>query len=145
MSDVRGIFELIDAASRTSTVLPRTEGSICENLRDYVVTERAGQLIACAALHIWTVELAEIRSVVVAESMRGSGFGARIVGELAQQAADLGLARIFVLTDSEAFFSRQGFRETDRATLPHKVWNECILCPKFEDCGEIPMDRILNG
>ena len=30
-----------------------------------------------------------------------------------------------------------GFRVVDKSTLPHKVWNECIRCPKFVGCTEI--------
>ena len=31
----------------------------------------------------------------------------------------------------------------DKATLPHKVWNECMRCPKFAGCGEIAVVRDL--
>lgn len=140
MSDVDGIYDLIDEASRTSTVLPRSRDSICENLRDYLVAEIDQQLVGCGALHIWGVHLAEVRSLVVAASMRGHGVGGRIVQGLIEEARRLHLQRLFVLTDSEKFFFRQGFVSVDRGTLPHKVWNECILCPKFEDCGEVSLE-----
>lgn len=140
MSDVDGIYDLIDEASRTSTVLPRSRDSICENLRDYLVAEIDERLVGCGALHIWGVQLAEVRSLVVDASMRGRGVGGRIVQGLVEEARRLHLQRLFVLTDSETFFFRQGFVPVDRGTLPHKVWNECILCPKFEDCGEVSLE-----
>jgi len=140
MNDVDAIYDLIDEASRTSTVLPRSRDSVCENLRDYLVAEIDEQLVGCGALHIWGVHLAEVRSLVVSESMRGHGVGGRIVQGLIEEARRLHLQRLFVLTDSEAFFFRQGFVPVDRGTLPHKVWNECILCPKFEDCGEVSLE-----
>jgi amino-acid N-acetyltransferase len=140
MSDVEGIYALIEEASRTSTVLPRSRDSICENLRDYLVAEIEGRIVGCGALHIWGVHLAEVRSLVVSASLRGKGLGGRIVQGLLDEARRLHLQRLFVLTDNVTFFCRQGFAEVDRGTLPHKVWNECILCPKFEDCGEISLD-----
>lgn len=143
MNDAEAIYGLIDAASRNSTVLPRSRDSICENLRDYLIAEIDGRLVGCGALHIWGVDLAEVRSLVVAEGLRGHGIGGRIVQGLVEEARRLHLKRLFVLTDSEAFFFRQGFSPTDRGTLPHKVWNECILCPKFEDCGEVSLDMKL--
>lgn len=145
MDDVEGIHALISEASRTSTVLPRTRDSICENLRDYVIGVRDGRVVACGALHIWGVDLAEVRSLVVDRDLRGQGVGGLLVQALVDQARRLRLKRLFVLTDSVKFFIREGFRETDRASLPHKVWNECILCPKFEDCGEVSLDMTLVG
>lgn len=143
MNDADAIYQLIDAASHSSTVLPRSRDSICENLRDYLVAEQDSRLVGCGALHIWGLDLAEVRSMVVAEGLRGQGIGGRIVQGLVEEARRLHLKRLFVLTDSEAFFFRQGFVPTDRGTLPHKVWNECILCPKFEDCGEVSLDMKL--
>lgn len=143
MNDAEAIYGLIDAASRDSTVLPRSRDSICENLRDYVIAEIDGRIAGCGALHIWGLDLAEVRSLVVAEGLRGGGIGGRIVQGLVEEARRLHLKRLFVLTDSEKFFFRQGFAPTDRGTLPHKVWNECILCPKFEDCGEVSLDMNL--
>lgn len=143
MNDADAIHALIDAASQTSTVLPRSRDSVCENLRDYIVAELDGRLIGCGALHIWGLDLAEVRSMVVDEEFRGLGVGGRIVQALVEEARRLRLKRLFVLTDSEEFFYRQGFLATDRGTLPHKVWNECILCPRFEDCGEVSLDMKL--
>ena len=41
------------------------------------------------------------------------------------------------------FFRRLAFKVVDKATLPHKVWNECIRCPKFVGCTEIAVVREL--
>lgn len=145
MSDVEGIHQLIDDASRTTTVLPRTRDSICESLRDYAIALRADRIVGCAALHIWGVDLAEIRSVVVDPGCRGQGIGAKMIADLVAEAKRLDLIRLFVLTDEVGFFEKLGFAETDRGTLPHKIWNECILCPKFEDCGEVSLDMRLGS
>ena len=54
-----------------------------------------------------------------------------------EEARELGLKTVFALTYKPGFFERIGFRVVDKSTLPHKVWNECIRCPKFVGCTEI--------
>jgi amino-acid N-acetyltransferase len=44
-----------------------------------------------------------------------------------------------VLTYRDDFFHRFGFREVEKSELPHKIWTECINCPKFPRCDEIAM------
>ena len=37
------------------------------------------------------------------------------------------------------FFKSLGFTVTTKESLPHKIWKECIECPKFPNCDEIAM------
>ena len=37
------------------------------------------------------------------------------------------------------FFKSPGFKTTTKESLPHKIWKECIECPKFPNCDEIAM------
>lgn len=144
MADVDPIYGLIHEASSTTTVLPRSRDSIGEHVRDFIVAEREEKIIGCAALGVFTRHLAEIKSLVVAPELRGRGVGAGLVRALMDEARRLGVRRIFALTDSVPFFQRMGFTTVDRATLPHKVWNECIRCPKFLNCTEEAVDLILT-
>jgi hypothetical protein len=32
-----------------------------------------------------------------------------------------------------------GFSQVDRGELPLKAWKDCLRCPKFQACDEIPM------
>jgi amino-acid N-acetyltransferase len=41
-----------------------------------------------------------------------------------------------VLTYQTRFFEKLGFRQVDKATLPHKIWADCIKCVKFPECDE---------
>lgn len=136
VEDVDGIHALIDRASQVTTVLPRTRDSIAENLQGFIVAVEGGRIVGCGLLAIFTRELAEIKSLVVDETLRGQGVGGKVVRALVEQARRLGIRRVFALTDSVPFFVRQGFREVSKATLPHKVWGECIRCPKFFNCNE---------
>lgn len=145
MADLDAIHELIGEAARTTTVLPRTRDSISEHLRDFIVAEQAGRLIGCGALGVFTRSLAEVKSLVVAPGARGLGIGGGLVRALIEEARRLGVRRVFALTDNPPFFQRQGFNKVDKLTLPHKVWNECIRCPKFLHCTEEAVDLILTG
>lgn len=144
IDDVEGIHALIEEASQVTTVLPRSRDSICEYLRDFLVVRRDGEVVGCGALHVFTRNLAEIKSLVVAPKMRGEGVGRRLVAALVDEARRLGVKRIFALTDSVPFFQAQGFSIVDKSTLPHKVWNECIRCPKFFNCQEVAVDMVFE-
>ena len=38
--------------------------------------------------------------------------------------------------DGPEFFEKAGFGEVEKAVLPHKIWADCLKCPKFPDCDE---------
>jgi amino-acid N-acetyltransferase len=142
--DVSALFNLIDVTSRTTTVLPRTRDNICDRLRDFLVVRRDGRILACGALNVCTPGLAEIKSLVVAPELRSQGIGGKLVLALVEEGRRLGIRRLFALTDNPPFFERLGFSRVDKATLPHKVWNECIRCPKFLNCQEEAVEILLN-
>jgi amino-acid N-acetyltransferase len=142
--DVEAIHALIDEASRSTTVLPRSRDNIAERLRDFMVIDDAGAVAACGALMVTTRGLAEIKSLVVGPAARGGGLGSLIVRALVDEARRLGLRRVFALTDNPPYFERLGFDRADKATLPHKVWNECIHCPKFLNCQEEAVEIVLG-
>jgi amino-acid N-acetyltransferase len=75
-----------------------------------------------------------LRSLVVAESHRGSGKGKYISERLISEARALGLEALYLLTTTaERFFQRIGFERIRRESVPTPVqqtaeFNE--LCPK---------------
>jgi hypothetical protein len=38
-----------------------------------------------------------------------------------------------------------GFKVCQHEDLPHKVFNDCMHCPKFLACDEIAMTRVLDA
>ncbi len=144
LKDVRAIFELVNHYAKQGLLLPLTEGEICEFIRDFSVCEKNGKIVGCAALRIFNMELAEIRSVAVKEEFRGKGLGKSLVDFCLEEARQMGLRRVFVLTKSRGFFEACGFKEVDKQSLPHKVWRDCIKCPKFPECDEIAMIKYLE-
>jgi amino-acid N-acetyltransferase len=88
---------------------------------------------------IWE-NLAEIRSLYVDENYRGKGVGKELVEACVSEAITLRLFKIFTLTYKSDLFAKLGFREVDRATLPEKIWSDCLRCSKYPDyCDETAM------
>jgi amino-acid N-acetyltransferase len=125
-------------------MLARSLSEIYENIRDYFVVRGGESIIACAALHIIWSDLAEIKSVAVAQDSQGEGIGAQLVGACLDEAKQLGIATVFCLTYQPGFFEKFGLSQIDKMELPRKVWTECYHCPKFPDCGEVALIRQLE-
>lgn len=139
IGDVTAMHRMINYFADRDEMLPRPLSEMYENIRDYFVIREAGHLVGCAALHVMWSDLAEVKSVAVAEGSQRHGIGRLLVNACLQEAREIGLPTIFCLTYKPAFFQRFGFTEVDKMQLPRKVWTECYHCPKFPDCGEVAM------
>jgi amino-acid N-acetyltransferase len=142
--DAQAIHDLINLYAQRGDMLPRTMGEVYENLRDFYVVREEERLLGCVALHIVWSDLAEVKSLAVAEEAQSRGLGSALVNASVDDARDLGLERVFALTYRPAFFERLDFVQADVMTLPRKVWNECYRCPKFPSCNEIALVRELH-
>ncbi len=142
VSDVKSIHALLLNAAQNGLLLPRSLSDIYSHTRDFVVLRHArGHIAGCCALSIVWEDLAEIRSLLVDESLRGKGFGRALVEECLKNARAMGISTVFTLTYETGFFARQGFAEVGKDCLPQKIWADCIHCPKFPDCDEVAMQR----
>ena len=139
IQDVPQIHRLINYFADKGEMLPRPLSEIYENIRDYFVIRKGEQVIACAALHVMWSDLAEIKSVAVAEDSHRQGIGARLMEACLKEVKGLGIPTVFCLTYKPAFFEKFNFSQIDKMELPRKVWTECYRCPKFPDCGEVAL------
>jgi len=139
ISDVTQMHELINYFADRGEMLARPLSEIYENIRDYFVVRQGERVIACAALHVMWSDLAEIKSVAVAEGSQRQGIGDQLVLACLKEAKRLGILTVFCLTYKPAFFERHGFSQLDKMGLPHKVWGECYRCPKFPNCDEVAL------
>jgi len=146
MADVRQIYELLRLFADKGLLLGRSLSSLYDQLRDFNVFVRNGgdaapaEVVGTCALHICWENLAEIRSLAVAEAYQGTGIGRELVQAGLNEAVALGIRQVFTLTYQPGFFKKLGFQEIDKKELPHKVWSDCIQCPKFPDCEEVAMN-----
>lgn len=134
--DAVQVQRLINQYAGQGLMLPKSLNMVLQNIRDFTVVDRGGEIQACGALHLLWSDLAEVRSLAVREDRRRSGLGRETVLALLRQATALGVPRVFALTYQRPFFERLGFQEIDRGDLPRKIWGDCIDCPKFPNCDE---------
>jgi amino-acid N-acetyltransferase len=141
VDEVREIQKMLASRADRGDLLPRSLSELFDNLRDIFVylDDDRPEIIGTCSMHICWEDLAEIRSLVVREPYHGQGIGKKLVEECVSEALTLGLNRIFVLTYQVDFFHKLGFREVDKATLPHKIWADCLKCVKFPECDEVAM------
>jgi amino-acid N-acetyltransferase len=135
--DAKAIQKLLMDYSRDGLMLPRSLSEIYENIRDFYVFDEQGTVLGTVCLSICWEDLAEVRSLAVAESASGRGIGRSLVEVCLEEARELRLRRVFALTYKPGFFAKIGFREIEKSELPHKIWGDCLKCAKFPDCDEI--------
>jgi amino-acid N-acetyltransferase len=136
MSDVQAIQDLINYYAKKDRMLPRSLNEIYENLQDFWVYEEKGKLLGCCALHPSCEDLAEVRSLAVAEACHKKGVGSKLVKEALAGAKVLKVKKVFALTYVPEFFEKLGFKKIEHSKLPHKIWSDCIKCVKFPNCDE---------
>ncbi|HYN89773.1 MAG TPA: N-acetyltransferase [Ardenticatenaceae bacterium] len=146
LADAPAITNLINRFAERGLMLPKSLVEVYEHLREFVVAEdQNGTIVGCGALRLMWHDLAEIRSLAIAEQAQGHGIGRRIVERLVDEAQTMGLARVFVLTYQEAFFRRLGFEVVVKQHFPQKVWADCRACPKRQACDEVAMVLVLDA
>jgi amino-acid N-acetyltransferase len=143
VSDATSIHQIISHFADKGEMLPRALSEIYEDIRDYFVVRKENQVIACAALHVNWLDLAEIRSLAVYEKEQNQRIGYLLAQACLEEAKELGIPKIFCLVRKPAFFERHGFELIDKTELPQKVWAECYRCPKFPNCDEVALIRHL--
>jgi len=142
--DVRTIHNILSYYVKQDILLPRSLADLYEHIRDFYVEEsdeEDGNLSGICSLIVSWEDLGEIRSLSVIEHAQNRGIGTKLVKKCLEEAVELGLSRVFALTLRKKFFADLGFEEIEKALLPHKIWADCITCPKFPNCDEIAMIR----
>lgn len=146
VQDVNAIHRLLKKHADLGELLPRALSDLYDFIRDFNVFQDKsdGSVVGICALHVCWEDLAEIRSLAVSESFQRQGIGSALVRVALAEAVELGIMQVFTLTYRPDFFKKHGFETVDKATLPQKVWAECIRCVKFPDCDEISMLKRLD-
>jgi amino-acid N-acetyltransferase len=144
LADVKYIYKLILYFAKRGDLVPRPLSELYENVREFFVYEDKDLIVGVCALHILWEDLAEIRSLAVAEEYQKQGIGKELVLSCLKEAEDLGIDRVFALTNSPEFFKKLGFEEVAKSELPQKVWADCIRCSKFPDCDEVAVLKDLT-
>ncbi len=142
--DVRAIRGLVDANADSGRLLGKDTVTLYEDVQEFWIAERAadGAVVGCGALHVMWEDLAEIRTIAVAEACQRQGVGHLLVEALLATARDLGVRRVFVLTFAIGFFARHGFEEIEGTPVSPAVYAE-LLCSYDGGVAEfLDLDRV---
>lgn len=139
IKDVPEMVKLINSYAQKGAMLGRPMIELYESIRTFFVAEHDEKIIGLGALAVIWNDIAEMRTVAVHPDFHGQGIGKEIVNELIKDAEELEIPRVFCLTYQPGFFKKMGFVDVEKHELPHKVWKDCINCPKFPDCDEIAL------
>jgi amino-acid N-acetyltransferase len=110
---------------------------VASDQQDFIVAISEGQVIGCVALETFG-GAALLRSLAVAEHVRGAGLGRILYDGIVARAKDKALTRLFLLTTTAApFFARRGFESIDRSEAPEAMTKSAqfaSLCPSTATC-----------
>ena len=124
--------------------------SLYESVPEFLVAvDEAGAVVGAGALHVMWEDLAEVRSVVVAENLRGTGIGHAVLDGLLAKAKTLGIKRVFCLTFETEFFGKQGFEvisdvPVDEATFEQMVRSHDDGVAEFLDLARVKQNTLGN-
>ena len=144
INDVPQIHRLINYFADRGEMLPRSLSELYENIRECFVVRQNERVIACVLLHIFWSDLAEIRSLSVADDNQKQGIGTQLVKACLSESEQLGIGTVFCLTYRPGFFEKINFSQIDKMNLSRKVWTDCYRCPKFPNCDEVALIRYLD-
>lgn len=145
LSDIPNMRNLVLPEVQNGVILDRSEDEIANTIRSYKVVKNTNdEIVAFSALYIYSMILGEIRSLVVREDCRRKGLASLLINALIEDAKDIGLKEILVLTYKREVFEKLDFKEIDKAKIPnHKIWADCIKCKRFPVCDEIALIKTL--
>lgn len=109
--DFAGILMLLDRCQ-----LP--EAGLADHLGNALVIRDGERIVGSAALELYD-RAALLRSVAVAEPLRGQGLGERLTQAALDLARRHGVIRVYLLTTTAGeFFPRFGFQQVPRDQVP---------------------------
>jgi amino-acid N-acetyltransferase len=121
-----------------------------EKIQEFqVVVDGNDRVVAAGALHVMWEDLAEVRSIVVDDSMRGKGIGHLLLEALIEEARKLGIKRVFCLTFETGFFGKHGFEPisdvpVDADTFEEMVRSTDVGVAEFLDLARVKENTLGN-
>src|SRR5439155_17767592 len=147
-SNARRLHALITANLEEGHLLPRTLRELGVHAERFTVAVRGRRIVGCADLAALSPSVAEVRSLVVDASARGTGVGTRIVEELRRRARREGFEKLCAFTHAPGYFIQMGFSIVPHSWILEKVFTDCLKCPQFRRCGQyamvVPLDAAFD-
>lgn len=101
--------------------------SLFEKVPEFLVAvNESGEVVGAGALHVMWEDLAEVRSLIVRDDLRGQGVGHLLVSKLLERAKSLDVNRVFCLTFETEFFAKHGFQEISDVPVDSETFEELV-------------------
>ena len=118
IDDVPGIIGLIAPLEATGVLVKRSRERLESEVNQFIVIERDGLLISCAALYPFD-QSGELACLVTHPDYRDGDRGDRLLEAIEKTARTQKLKELFVLTTQSAhWFVERGFERSDLESLP---------------------------
>ena len=118
IEDVGGILELIKPLEQAGILVHRSRDKLEMEMNHFIVQERDGMMIACAALYPFR-DMAELACLAVHEHYRGERRGDALLDFLERRALQSHITQLYVLTTRTAhWFQERGFLAASLDCLP---------------------------
>ena len=138
--DIQAMQDLVAIDVENGNILERNSNEMANTIRSYTAVKIKNEIIGFIALHIHTVELAEIRSLVVKQNYRNQGIAKKLIQKAIDEAKMIHLKRLLVLTYKKELFESFNFIQIAKESIPEtKIWADCIKCKHFPICDEVSL------
>ncbi len=149
-SDVKAIQAMRQQLEGSKVLLGHELVTLYEAVPEFLVAvDETGEVVGAGALHVMWEDLAEVRSMVVSETLRGQGIGHVVLEALLAKAQSVGIKRVFCLTFETQFFGKHGFAEisdvpVDEATFEQMVRSHDDGVAEFLDLARVKQNTLGN-
>lgn len=122
IADVGGILQLISPLEASGHLVRRSREQLELEIDNFIVIERDGMIVGCAALYPYKKEkVGEVACLVVHPDYGGKGRGTELLAMLELHALQAKLKNLFALTThSPHWFQEHGFKAAKLESLPVK-------------------------
>ncbi|GMI94111.1 N-acetyl-l-glutamate synthase 1 [Hibiscus trionum] len=122
VTDLAGIRQIIQPLEESGNLVRRSDEELLKAIDSFVVMEREGQIVACAALFPFFKEkCGEVACIAVSPECREQGQGDKLLDYIEKKASSIGLDMLFLLTTRTAdWFVRRGFTECTIDMIPEE-------------------------
>ena len=120
IDDIGGILELIEPLEAEGVLVRRSREHLEIDIHQFIVMERDGMIIGCAALHHYSDEkISELSCLVIHDDYQNENRGEALLALSEKRALTAGSEKLFVLTVKTAhWFIEKGFSEMKIDALP---------------------------
>jgi len=126
-SDVKAIQAMRQQLEGSKVLLGHELVSLYEAVPEFqVAVDNTDTVVGAGALHVFWEDLAEVRSLIVTEELRGNGVGQAVLEALLAKAKTVGIKRVFCLTFETEFFGKHGFAEISDVPVDEQTFEQMV-------------------